>query len=559
MRFVKASKPLAIGIAAATLATAATLVPIAWQHRRSVRPLPVAEMPSESEGFDREQSAAIFVGVRRFSNAEVPEVRYAADDAVDLAYLFAMDRRVRLVSPRRVALILSGDPQKEVSRDRLNLLKAAGAQVHRNADQAAIRVLLQEQAALAGRNGIFIVSVATHGFVEDGTPYVLGSSSLFSLSDTALPVQTIIDVAARSAARRSLLFIDACREWIPGGTRAGTADPRTAAPLIDRMKRIEGQVVFYAAAAGKYAYDDDAAQNGVFTKAVIDGLQCGAGRIRDAVTVETLQRYVNREVKEWLEAHRHPSSESAIQVSMDGDTWKMPLSVCGLEPPDTAPARVASDGSVIRTHTKDGTLLWPADLHAPVVKAEVADLNADGIPEVIAATRERITVFDAAGKQLWSADETLPLKTFLVGNRFREANRVIVALHADDQSTRSRIVLHSNDGTSAHCELPMKLQHIAMGRRSTRHASRIIAASAGRVVALNPRKVGDGPAWSGVVEPEGITGIEIVDHDHDARSEIAISTASGTTFYIDIHDGRELGRRGEGNARYKPQTRRNGV
>lgn len=397
---------MVLGVVSAAIATA-TFVPIVWKSR-SVRPLPAAaDASSDGVKFDREQSAGLFVGIRKFRHDQTLEVPYAADDAVDLAYLFALDRRVRLVSPERVVLILSGRPQKEVSRRRLAELIRMGAQLETTADQTRIRVVLQEQADLAGKDGILIVSVATHGFVREGTAYLLGSTSLFRFPDTALSAQKILDIAAQSAARRSLIFVDACREWIPGGggTRGGSPDPMTAAPLVRRMARVDGQVVFYAAAAGTYAYDDDTLQNGVFTKAVLDGLRCEAGLIRGAVTVGTLRTYVNREVKEWMRRHGHDSSGGAIQVCMDGDTHTMPLSLCDppSPPPRDGPARVSAEGSSITTFARDGSPVWRRDLGDRVTTVMMVDLDADGTPEIVAGTRSSIVAFDEHGERLWSA------------------------------------------------------------------------------------------------------------------------------------------------------------
>src|SRR5207237_802337 len=128
---------------------------------------------------------------------------------------------------------------------------------------------------------------ATHGFVREGIPYVLGESSLFQYPETAVSTATMFDIAARSEAQRSLILVDACRERLTGNGRSGLPHPGTAAPPIAiarRMRQIVGQVVFFAAAAGQYAYDDDATRNGVFTKAVIDGLHCGAAAARWAGT-----------------------------------------------------------------------------------------------------------------------------------------------------------------------------------------------------------------------------------------------------------------------------------
>lgn len=400
---MKIWKPLVLGVASAAIATA-TFVPLVWKSR-SVWPLSAPDAIADSASFDRDQSAGLFIGIRKFTHDQTLEVPYAADDAVDLAYLFAFEPRVRLVSPKRVVIILSGSPQKESSRRRLAELERMGARVETTADQMRIRVLLQEQADRAGRDGILIVSLATHGFVREGTPYLLASTSLFRFPDTALSTQKILDIAAKSAARRSLIFIDACREWVPGATRGVSHDPMTAAPLVQRMARVEGQVVFYAAAAGKYAYDDDTMQNGVFTKAVLDGLRCEAGLIDGVVTVATLRTYVNREVKRWMRRHGRDSSDGAIQVCTDGDTHMMPLSLCHppSPPPLDGPARVAADGSVIRTFAKDGSPLWRRDLGDLVATVMMVDLDSDGTTEIVAATRSSIAAFDEYGKRLWSS------------------------------------------------------------------------------------------------------------------------------------------------------------
>jgi len=126
-----------------------------------------------------------------------------------------------------------------------------------------------------------------------GTPYVLAASSLFEHPETSISTAKLLDIAAGSEAARSLIFLDACRESVTTGARAVDADSETAAPLIEGMSHVDGQVVFYAAAAGKYAYDDDEKQNGVFTTAVIEGLRCQAATDeRGLITVETLAAYV---------------------------------------------------------------------------------------------------------------------------------------------------------------------------------------------------------------------------------------------------------------------------
>ncbi|HEV2722387.1 MAG TPA: caspase family protein, partial [Thermoanaerobaculia bacterium] len=379
-------------------ATTAVVVPLAWRGTRSVRP--VAEPPrSPSAGFDRRQSAALFVGVRDFASVE--PVPFAVDDAVDLAYLFALHPRVRLVPPRRVVLVLSGTkPVKPESREHLRALREAGADVRERADAADVLAALHEQTALAGRDGMLIVSIAAHGLLRDGNSYVLGSSSRIYDPTTMLSTAEIFDTIAASAAQRSVVFVDACRDRMVKGRRAVLSSAMGGAPLARRLAHARGQVVFYAAAAGESAYDDFQAQNGVFTKAVIGGVQCGAAKVRGAVTTETLARYVETNVRSWIRENRDPNVGSATQVNMDGDARNMPLATCG--PLVLGPARAAAAGTTVRAFLPENELLWQRDAGRAVVRAEAIDLDADGWREVVFGTSDAVVALDDKGNRLWT-------------------------------------------------------------------------------------------------------------------------------------------------------------
>src|SRR5690242_12358245 len=79
----------------------------------------------------RPQSTDLYVVEQKFPHDYALTVPYAVDDAVDLAYQFSLDQRSSLVPPRRVVLALSGKPQKEESKRRLEELLAAEARVER--------------------------------------------------------------------------------------------------------------------------------------------------------------------------------------------------------------------------------------------------------------------------------------------------------------------------------------------------------------------------------------------------------------------------------------------
>ena len=549
---------------------------------RSARPSPTPSTAPVS--FDRLQSAALFVGVRRFTHDQtLTEVKYAVDDAIDLASVLALDRKVSLVTPRRVVLALSGTPQKPESQQRLDQLIAAGATVSA-ASQADILTLLARQAGLAGKEGLLILSFASHGFSRDGTPYVLAASSLFEHPETSISTAKLVDIAAGSDAARSLIFLDACRENVTTGTRAIDADAEGAAPLIEGMSHVDGQVVFYAAAAGKYAYDDDEKQNGVFTTAVIEGLRCKAATDeRGLITVETLAAYVETNVRAWIQKHKDPSVRKAIQVNMDGATKTMPLSVCARQPQavdekqqSAGPVTVTIADTSLSAMNEDGTFLWRREVKGPIAHTEVVDLDGDGANEVVAGVGRggedsgKIIVFDAVGNPAWSADTNpdtkapstgdsvrLSVKTFTTGDLFRKGTRQIVALSVGEEvSSPSRLTVFAKDGKQlASYRHPGGLQDVVIATLTARTAPRIIATAVNTtlnpilgddgpvatVFMLDPKTIrGDAPQlWYGTVlpSPQTIDRLEIVDHDNDGRRDIAISTSTGHTFHLDF-DGR---------------------
>ncbi len=534
-------KRLALGVVLLGIATA-TVVPFARRNARSVRL--VTEAPrSASTRFDRRQSAALFVGVRHFTSDSVEEVPFAVDDAVDLAYVIALERRVGLVAPRRVVLMLAGKPVKPESRDRLRALQDAGAHVRFRAGAGDIRAALHDQAALAGRDGMLIVSMATHGFLHDGSDFVLGASSVVRDPATMLSIADMFEVIASSQAQRSLVFIDACRERMVSGTRSVLANAMSAAPLVRRLGHTRGQVVFYAAAAGQWAYDDSEAHNGVFTKAVIGGINCGAAKVRGVVTAETLAGYVERNVHTWIRDNRDPGVGSATQVNMDGEARNMPLAQCWPGGPPSGPARVTATGTAIRAFSDKNDLLWQRDAAGVVTRVEAVDLDADGRREVVFATRDTVAALDDAGNPLWSAPEAMKVTAFITGDLFRQHTNEVVALRNDEHSPASRLVVYGPDGALLGAfDSNRHLDRVAIGRPTKRHAPKIIVTSGDTVYVFDPKKLAAGkPLWSGRVSPgTTIASIEIVDRDGDGKGDIALRTDSGAKVFVDF-SGHALG------------------
>jgi hypothetical protein len=525
---------------------------------RSVR-LGIADLPTAGPlGFDPAQSTALFVGIGQFNDSRVADVKYAADDAVDLAYAFSLERKDRLVHPSRIVLALSGQPHKNKSRWRLALLRANSATVVR-ADGPTILDQLTRQARLAGKDGIFIVSFATHGFSDEGVPYVFTASSLLNDPASSLSTAKILELVGASPAARSLVFLDACRERIRIATRGiQTEDSPSAAPLVTAMKRVTGQVVFYAAAAGKYAYDDDKARNGVFTAAVLDGLRCKAQRDgRGFITASTLFDYADASVRTWIRNHKREPTATAIQISMDGRTSDMPLATCGPPSPPAQPAYAAVDGTALTVYGRDGMKLW-STIAGPVIHNMVKDLNGDKTPEVIIAVGSSITVYHASGDVWWTTDTTAPanydnapsgpmiVHTFITEDLYRDKNSEVVVLSRAEGGTPSRLTILSPNGViSFGYWHPGPIDQVLFGARTARTAPKLILAgtntalNAHTVFLFDPAKIsGEAPPYEGRLATGSelwygqmqapIDHIDTIDHNNDRNLDIAVHTRGFT-------------------------------
>jgi hypothetical protein len=532
--------PVALGLLA-LLALLALLVTMGVHcpdndSSRSAVPAGFADLSSIQQ-FQRDASTGLFVGVRKFPHDETLEVPYAVDDAVDLAHRFALDQRVALIPPRRVVLVLSGTPQKEESKERLKELDDAGARIVREASSGDIFQLLQQQATGAGANGLLVLSIASHGFQQNGDAYILGSTSSFGSTETSLRAATIFEAAA--LATRSLIFIDACRDRIGQNSRGAASDPAAVAPHIRRMKNVKGQVIFYAAAPGAYAFDDHVSRNGVFTRAVLDGLDCQASAPRGTVIVDTLHRFVDDEVRRWIQGHKNRKVAAATQISLEGETRNMPLCNCWLPPGPKI--RVAFDGKAIRTYGENTQLLWEKTFDEPIVHAEAADLDADALYEVVVGLRDRIMVFDNKGNERWNRSaESRTLRTFTLGDLYEKHTNQIVALWNDDYGSRLT-VLESKGSERSSLDFADRLLRVAVGRPTRMHAPRIVVTTSDSLLVFLPKKLEHGlPAWRQVLHSANpIKSLQILDGNHDTHDDIAISTDRGTTWFT--FEGKVLG------------------
>ena len=134
-------------------------------------------------------------------------MRVADSRSIDLAYLFTLE--LHLITPKRITLSLAGQPQKPGSAKRLQALLAAGA-LQTKATQHEIYDQLEKRGNVAGERGVFVVTLATHGFNDQGADFLVAADSLRRrIERTGIAVNEIFDDVTRASAPRRLLFLDA--------------------------------------------------------------------------------------------------------------------------------------------------------------------------------------------------------------------------------------------------------------------------------------------------------------------------------------------------------------
>ena len=290
------------------------------------RAIPSAQR--EALGFDKRASAGLFVGISVFEDANFSAVPFAVDDAVDLAHLFAFE--LELLVPERVVLALAGEPRKEASQARLGELRKAGAK-QTTAEQKDIYSRLDVQRRRAGSRGMLIVTVATHGFSDQGGDFLVSAGSLRRrLSRTGVKVEELFDDIARSSSPRRLVLLDACRERLTSDTREVGASGALGERFAAAIQAAQGQVVLSGATLGGFAYDDVQRGNGVFTAAVLDGLRGQAPADgRGFITVRSLADMVDQRVASWVRENRpdHASVSRGIARRIEAGAEHIPLAI----------------------------------------------------------------------------------------------------------------------------------------------------------------------------------------------------------------------------------------
>lgn len=285
--------------------------------------------------FKPERSAGIFIGIQRFRDKSMSEISFAADDAIDLAYAFS--KKLQLIPSQNVLIVIVGVAKNPESRDHLEELKKSGVIVLDGEGEILRSDIIEyigDYASIAKIDGTLVVSISTHGYDIDGHQYLaMWDSTSKALRETGVSTTYIIDKVSESSASRSLLFIDACNnELTATRSPASYRGRQLSKHFIDAISPTAGDAIFLAARPGGYAFDDEERRNGVFTGAVLDGLNCQAlEKGHDMVTATSLAEFVDSMVLKWKN-RRFPLAEdrriAGIETAFFNGAGRIPIVEC---------------------------------------------------------------------------------------------------------------------------------------------------------------------------------------------------------------------------------------
>lgn len=266
------------------------------------------ELPTrEPMPFDAAASVGMFVGIQQFGeSAEVPStelasIPFAVDDAIDLAATFAFD--LKLLLPKCVRLLLSGQPAKASSEERLAQLRAEGARIEHASYTRVLRGL-RETAQAGSAQGLLVLTFATHGFSQDGDRLLCADSTRSDLEDTSIAWSKLETVLGASPCPRRLVLLDACREQVQVSRSIGRS-PEGPNTLAQAIGKTSGLAVLCGAPPGGYSFDDPQSQNGVFTRCLLEGLRGRAPATpAGLITLGSLAAWLDDAVTDWLKRHR---------------------------------------------------------------------------------------------------------------------------------------------------------------------------------------------------------------------------------------------------------------
>jgi hypothetical protein len=190
----------------------------------------------------------------------------------------------------------------------------------------AIGKAISKLVARAEEGDLVVIFFSGHGLEEGGRAYLLPrNADLDALDYTALERDTFIRQVDRMRAKKIVVVLDACHSG--GVTRGGKSAGKDAAltgQYYEQFAKAQGRAFIASCSGGELSWEDENAQQGVFTGALVRGLSGRAdkGPEDGLVSLIELQRYVESEVTDWA---RRLGKSQRPQATLESSFGDIPL------------------------------------------------------------------------------------------------------------------------------------------------------------------------------------------------------------------------------------------
>jgi len=170
---------------------------------------------------------------------------------------------------------------------------------------------------------LVVFAFSGHGIANDkGESYlVLADTNPNRIFETSLKLKDVTDIFQKTGVKKSLLFVDACREEFQQSKGINARGLKA-----EKFENSEVAATFYATKDGWYSYEDDKSDYGAFTNYILKGIKGEAdntdcqGNGDGIVTFTELSSFVEVSVTNWaLERNKKQKPYTKIYGEKYGD------------------------------------------------------------------------------------------------------------------------------------------------------------------------------------------------------------------------------------------------
>jgi hypothetical protein len=194
-----------------------------------------------------------------------PSLKYAATDATRFAH--ALETSLGFDRKRMLVLADSNDPV-DYQPTRRDIFHSLGLLTNENSE-----LYVDRQIDPIAEDDLFVFYFSGHGIRRDRDEFLLPvESSKYSITETAVPLDAVVECIEKLPCRQKVLFLDACREELyqdEGAKAVSGAKGIGQTAVVDR----EGLATFYSCDPGQRSYEIDELKHGAFTYCLLEAIK----------------------------------------------------------------------------------------------------------------------------------------------------------------------------------------------------------------------------------------------------------------------------------------------